>query len=555
MMRVAVRWVRGERGADMCARAVRRARPSVVVLVAGIVQISIALAASPQSEAYLASAQSYIEKGDIPAATIELKNSLQADPDNLEARLHLAELHLISGDYLAAEKEAQRVHEVTPSDRTEVLYGEAMLRLDQPEQVLALVQPEAKTDILRADKLQLRGAALLLLKRYEAAAEAYRQMLALVPGDPSALFGLARVASARSDLESSDVLLDRITAARPAFGPAWMLKGKNALARGAETEGSLNFNRAVIAMPEAVEPLVARARVALMRGQIDAAEADAERVRALAVDRPISGLLDAAILYARGEYGQADDVYATIARELRGDPSAQLLGGMIKMQRGQLAQAEQLIYQFVRNTPDHLAAQITLAELRVRTNRAKAAREILEPLLKRRPRTLEAQRLLASALLRQRNYTAAAEAFRRTLALTEQGTADDAVAAEAMQALVLLGEPVPRARISEELDTAISLDTFPAGLSEPLNREVLHALEHLRYRMPPEAGDWIGAAERRVGETPLVLTLKSALARLRNARDLAAIRVPLEKAVALDPGFLLAHDALDELDRASRADD
>jgi len=57
---------------------------------------------------FIASAKSYMAKADYSAATIEIKNALQKDPDNREARTLLAKALLETGNPGAAETECAR---------------------------------------------------------------------------------------------------------------------------------------------------------------------------------------------------------------------------------------------------------------------------------------------------------------------------------------------------------------------------------------------------------------------------------------------------------------
>jgi Tfp pilus assembly protein PilF len=54
--------------------------------------------------ALVQSARDYLAKGDYKAAIIQLKNVLQAQPKNSEARLLLGQSNLIVGDAAAAER-------------------------------------------------------------------------------------------------------------------------------------------------------------------------------------------------------------------------------------------------------------------------------------------------------------------------------------------------------------------------------------------------------------------------------------------------------------------
>src|SRR6185295_8304994 len=64
--------------------------------------------AKQDATAFLTSANAYMAKGDYKAAIIEIKNALQREPDNGDARLLLATSLLESGDAAGAEAEVRK---------------------------------------------------------------------------------------------------------------------------------------------------------------------------------------------------------------------------------------------------------------------------------------------------------------------------------------------------------------------------------------------------------------------------------------------------------------
>src|SRR5262245_25912682 len=66
---------------------------------------------SPDPAKMVASAKDYIAKKDLTAASIQIKNALQEEPTNGEARFLLGTVLLDAGDPLSAEKEFRRALE------------------------------------------------------------------------------------------------------------------------------------------------------------------------------------------------------------------------------------------------------------------------------------------------------------------------------------------------------------------------------------------------------------------------------------------------------------
>src|SRR5438105_732328 len=64
-----------------------------------------------KSDAYLNDARKTLEKGDLKAAIVQLKNAVQANPDNAAARYELGMAELRINDLLSAEKEFRAAKE------------------------------------------------------------------------------------------------------------------------------------------------------------------------------------------------------------------------------------------------------------------------------------------------------------------------------------------------------------------------------------------------------------------------------------------------------------
>ena len=60
------------------------------------------------AEDYLSEAKRHLAEGDVSSAVIQLKNTLQEDPANADARLLLGRIYLDLGDGASAEKELKR---------------------------------------------------------------------------------------------------------------------------------------------------------------------------------------------------------------------------------------------------------------------------------------------------------------------------------------------------------------------------------------------------------------------------------------------------------------
>ena len=126
------------------------------------------------TRALISEAKLYQQKGDNQAAIIQLKNALQKNPDDAEARYLLGMIYQETGDPLSAEKELRKALALGIS-RDKVMPGLAKVLLIQGQFQKVLDETDQTTSKGPASPeiLSLRGNAYLALKKYQDAKAAY----------------------------------------------------------------------------------------------------------------------------------------------------------------------------------------------------------------------------------------------------------------------------------------------------------------------------------------------------------------------------------------------
>ena len=152
-------------------QAISAAIISGAILVIGGVA---ACSKAQTSQALISEAMQYQQKGDNKAAIIQLKNALQKNPDDAEARYLLGTIYYETGDPKSAENELRRAlslgmspDKVLPSlGKTLLILGEFQKVLDETKQVSG--EKES------AEISSLRGNAYLALGKSQEAKDVFR---------------------------------------------------------------------------------------------------------------------------------------------------------------------------------------------------------------------------------------------------------------------------------------------------------------------------------------------------------------------------------------------
>ena len=166
-------------------------------------------ACAPKGEALYARAEQSLAKGEVGAAVIDLKNLVEAEPQNARARALLAMASLRSGDLQGAEIEVRKAKDLgapaamTLGTECRILAIRGQLQAVLSQCVADSAPAEARTDVRVA-----HGQALLALGRTEDARQQFQQARQADAGSLDALLGLAQIAGSTSGLPAARAVLD-----------------------------------------------------------------------------------------------------------------------------------------------------------------------------------------------------------------------------------------------------------------------------------------------------------------------------------------------------------
>jgi putative PEP-CTERM system TPR-repeat lipoprotein len=486
--------------------------------------------------ASLDDAKSDWEQGDVDSAIIRLKDLLQQDPDNPQARLLLGRIYLDAAQPLAAEQELTRARDAGAGDAvTRIGLVEALLAQGATSRAMEWADPpENATAAERAELLALRGHILLTQENEAEAAKALSEAIEADAGSLRAMLGLATLELRRGDMNAARASVQQAIEAHPQSEQAW-----NALAV-LETS-SANDEAAIDAYTRAVEharvkwPLrFKRAELHLDLQNIESATADIDAVRSERGEFPGLRYLEGRLALLQGDDAAAVEGLEAYLRAAPSNPRAIYYAALALTRSGRHAQAEEYLLRVTASLPDNPTALTLLARTRLAQGKAAGAEEAIRPLAESADATPLAMEVLRQALARQgRTDEAEALVTRAAERFPELASAQLAYARQ----------------LQQSGDVAGSLDLLRQVIeAEPENdlARILLVRGHVAAgdadAAMAAADDFLAAAP----ESPLAHTAKGAL--LVQQRDVDAARAAFGKALELDPTFGRAALALAALE-------
>ncbi len=503
---------------------------SAILLAAALVACN-----RPQdTQILLADAKHYRQTGEIKAAIIQLKNVVQREPDNAQARILLAEVYIDAGDAVSAEKELRKAqalgtkpHDILPR------LGKALLMQGQYEKLLDEVQADPATPD-QTDLALLRASAYLGLAKFDQAKELFEFALKKDPDSSAALLGMARIALVSQQLATATQLIEQTIAKHPSDIEALRLQGDVLRMQGKNDAARLVYGRILSLRPNNTQAQIDIADLYIQAGKFAEARAAVGAARKMAPNSLLVLYTQALLDYREKNFKLA---LAALQQVLRAAPEhmpSLLLIGAVELALGADQQAAQYLQKFLDANPKHRYASQLLASLALKNGNPETAIDLLSPLLRVDQNDVGLLTLAGEAQMRVKHFSKAAEYFQKASELAPQ-------TASLHTALGMshlgMGE---NARAIAELERASGLEAHGGQAG------VMLVMTYFRNKEYDKALAATAAMERQQGKNPLICNLKGGAFFAKH--DVVAARASFQQALALDPVYLPALENLAQLD-------
>ena len=346
----------------------------------------------------LADARKALQKGDLRAAQINLRNAVRSDPQNAEAHFWLGKVSLELGDPVAAEREARAArdrgfdpHQAVP------LLAQSLLAQQKAKDLLAELKPDGKDAVLDASILVARGYAQIALKDTGEAQASFALAEKTAPNAVEPLLAGARLLASRGDLEGAQSKIDRAINAQPKSPEALLAKAEILRSKGDATGSLAVLDQMLTDQPGNSRALLERAGLLIATGKSDKAKGDLDAVLKATPGNVQAAYLQAVIQVQAKDYKTADATLERINPYIARIPRGYFLQSVVKEQLGQTAQAEEAIRRYIARTPNDLAGYKVLARLQFAKRRPDLAADTLAKVVESGQGDAEAYDLLGRA--------------------------------------------------------------------------------------------------------------------------------------------------------------
>lgn len=488
------------------------------------------------SDEYLSDAQKYLDKGDVNAAIIQLKNALQKDPANVGARKLLGEIYLRVGNGPAAEKEFRAALRRGGNDKSlTALLASSYLLQGKFDKVLKELKDDVTDPDLRLEVLVARGRAYHGLQMHDEAREAFLRAEKLKGEDIRSKIGLARILIVQGKPKEAEDRVDAVLVVAPDSVDTLVLKAELRRFAGDLKIAVEYFDKVTKIREFHTTARLGRAAAFIDLNEDVAAQADIQAVLQRSPNHPLALYLSALRLAKLKDYAGAEDALQLAGARLDNHLPSVFLKGAIAYALEQLEQAANHLKRYVQLNPANIRARKLLGATLVRKNDPKGAIETLKPIVDSGKGDVQIFGLLGSAYMKTGKFAEGSEMYERA---AKASPGESTIRMQLAVSRLALGASD---KAVTDLQAAIDLkpDAYQAG--------ILLALVHLRKKEFDEAlkvAERLKASMRPNNPLPFNLIGAAQLGK----KQFKEARITFETALKMKPDFHPARMNLAQLD-------
>src|SRR6266850_1632557 len=476
-------------------------------------------------QALISSAKEFLAKGDASASIIQLKNALQKEPKNAEARYLLGVASLEQGDLVSAEIELNKAADLGfASDELQLALARTLPAKGDANKVLS--QFGAKTLTSPTQQAELRafiGAAHLLRNQRKDAQAAFGEALGLDPANISANLGRARLAAAEQDFASALSRVDSALAVSPSSSEALLLKADLLAVQGEKESAEKAYREAIQAAPKQVAARLSLISHLLRYQLVEKAFAEAQALEKVAPKDPRSSYARALVLVEQRNFGAARDAVMQVLKVVPEHVPSLTLAGMAALETGALPEAEGHLRKALFKAPQAVVAKRLLAATHLRMGQTELALTDVRELLGRGTQDPKILALAGEVYLANGDVASAARHYEEAKSILPKNAA---LQTRLAQIRFAAGDPD---RAVAELETA--------SVSDPnaYQADLVLITNYLRQRDADKALEALKSLEKKQPDNPLTHNLRGLALILKG--DVSEARVSFERALKLRPTY------------------
>jgi putative PEP-CTERM system TPR-repeat lipoprotein len=486
--------------------------------------------------ALLASAKKYMGQGNYNASVIQLKNVLQKDPKNAEARYLLGLSMLNKGEPGAAKIELNKAIGLgLDSDKVEVALARAELAGGGADKVVAQFGPKTLSQPkMQAELRAIVGTAQLARGRKEDARKAFTEALTLDGADVTAKLGMARLAASEQKFAQAMSRVDSALATSPSSVEALTLKADLFAAQGKSGAAEAAYRDAIRVAPNQVAPRMSLITQLVKYRSFDKASAEVDALAKVAPRDLRTYYAKALLLAGQRKFSAAKEAILQVLKAAPDNVPSLMLAGTAAMETGAYLEAENYLRKAVYNAPDAIAPKRLLAATYLRMGKTDLALSEIKELLAKASKDPETLALAGEAYLARGDVANAARYYEESESLAPDNAQVQTRLAEIRMA-------------GGERDRAIKdLESVSASHPNEYQADLALVTTFLRQRQPDKALDALKTLEKKQPKNPLTYNLRGLALILK--RDFAGARSSFERALQLRPSYMPAVISLANLD-------
>lgn len=491
----------------------------------------------------LGSAQEFVRKGDLDAATIQLKNALQKNPSSAEARFMLGALLFDRRDMPSAELELRKAQELKhPAVAVTPLLARVMLEQKKNKKLIEeFANTELPNALASADLKTTLATAVAREGDRERAQALVDAALKAAPDFLPAEILQVRLLAGGGDVDGALTLLQTATTKTAPNLEALQLEGDLKLRGKADLAGAVEaYAKAVALSPKYLPTRSALIDTLLAKGDLAAAIEQIDALKKALPAHPESRFYEAQGAFLVGDFGKARELIVQLLGIAPANVRLLQFAGAVELQLNSLLQAEIHLSKALSSMPELPKARRLLARTYLRSGQPAKALSTLRPILDGTSVDSESLTLAAEAYL-QTGDTGKSEGFFRRAAKLTPGDS------RIRTALALTD--LAKGHADTALAELQSIATSDKGSLADM------AMINVRLRRNELDGALkaVAALEQKQPDKPLAANLRGQILVLR--QDLDGARKSFEQALAKDPVYFPAVVNLATLDlRDNRPD-